>query len=104
MSRVMLWSTLAGCGLLAVLPFTSERIMPGVRRHPELAGALLVDRNIARWLAVDVFHLLGYRLVRKRDEELVVSQHAWDMTAPDEIRVLSSSDLADQPIAERAQA
>lgn len=35
--------------------------LPGVRRHPEIAGALLVDRRIARWLVREVFHFLGYR-------------------------------------------
>jgi len=35
--------------------------LPGVRRHPELAGSFLVDRNVARWAALELFHLLGFR-------------------------------------------
>jgi len=36
-------------------------LLPGVRRHPELAGSFLVDRRVARFLALDLFHLLGFR-------------------------------------------
>lgn len=35
--------------------------LPGVRRHPERPSAFSVDRSRARWLALQVFHLLGYR-------------------------------------------
>lgn len=35
--------------------------LPGVERHPEVAGAFLVDRRTARWLALELFHLLGFR-------------------------------------------
>ena len=35
--------------------------LPGVRRHPELPGVFEVDRTRARWLALQVFHLLGFR-------------------------------------------
>lgn len=35
--------------------------LPGVRRHPEQTGVFLVDRAKARWLALQLFHLLGYR-------------------------------------------
>lgn len=37
-------------------------LLPGVRRHPELANTLLVDRKVARFLAPQVFHLLGFRV------------------------------------------
>jgi succinylglutamate desuccinylase len=37
-------------------------LLPGVRRHPEMASTLLVDRHVARFLAPQVFHLLGYRV------------------------------------------
>jgi len=37
------------------------RWLPGVRVHRELDDAYLVSRRIARWLAPEIFHLLGYR-------------------------------------------
>jgi len=37
--------------------------LPGVRRHPQLARSYRVDRRWARWLALELFHLLGFRRV-----------------------------------------
>ncbi|MBT8478218.1 MAG: succinylglutamate desuccinylase/aspartoacylase family protein [Gemmatimonadetes bacterium] len=37
------------------------RWLPGIHAARRRADVLIVDRRIARWLAVDVFHLLGYR-------------------------------------------
>jgi succinylglutamate desuccinylase len=37
------------------------RLLPGVQRHPELAGSFLVDRRVARVAALQLFHLLGFR-------------------------------------------
>lgn len=41
-----------------------ERVLhwlPGVRRHPELPKSFIVDRKIARFVAPQLFHLLGFR-------------------------------------------
>lgn len=35
--------------------------LPGVSRHPSEAGSYVVDTRRARWLALQVFHLLGFR-------------------------------------------
>ncbi len=39
-------------------------LLPGVRRDPNDAATLIVDRRVARWLTVEVFHLLGFRKER----------------------------------------
>ena len=47
-----------------VRPWRLERFLhwlPGVRRHPDQEGAFIIDRRIARWEALQVFHLLGFR-------------------------------------------
>jgi succinylglutamate desuccinylase len=46
-------------------------LLPGVHRHPELLDTLVVDRNVARFFAPQLFHLLGYR-VRTADGDLEV--------------------------------
>jgi hypothetical protein len=46
------------------------RFFPGVRRDPERAGELVVDRRIARWFTVEILHLFGYRW-RAREGERV---------------------------------
>jgi succinylglutamate desuccinylase len=35
--------------------------LPGVKRHPRVPGAVLVQTRVARWGVREVFHLLGYR-------------------------------------------
>ncbi len=51
-------------------------LLPGVRRHPERAGAFVVDRRVARWYALEIFHLLGFRRLGAGGPELVVSRRS----------------------------
>ncbi len=44
--------------------------LPGVKRHPELAGAFHIDRASARWFALQVFHLLGFRRYARTETTL----------------------------------
>ena len=53
-------------------------LLPGVRRHPERPGAFAVDRRVARWVALEIFHLLGFRRQSDDGRELVVSRRAGD--------------------------
>jgi len=46
--------------------------LPGVRRDPALPGALVANRTVARWYALELFHLLGYRKHLEEDKRLVV--------------------------------
>jgi succinylglutamate desuccinylase len=39
--------------------------LPGVRRHPTLPDALVVNRIVARWAVRELFHLLGYKRIEK---------------------------------------
>jgi len=51
-------------GLRSMRVSSLARWLPGIhpaRRRPDV---LIVDRRVARWLTVDVFHLLGYRKSR----------------------------------------
>lgn len=53
--------------------------LPGVRRHPELPAAYRVNRRVARWYALDVFHLLGFRRLAEIDGGLVVARRLHDL-------------------------
>lgn len=58
-----------------------ERVLhwlPGVRRDPELPGTYVVDRHRARWLALEVFHLLGFRRVEMDADSLTMTRRLWD--------------------------
>jgi len=46
--------------------------IPGVAPHPELPGGFTVDRRIARWGALEIFHLLGFRRHGPADRFLVL--------------------------------
>ncbi len=48
--------------------------LPGVSRHPALPDALSVDRRVARFFVLEIFHLLGYRRHRDDGKRLMVSR------------------------------
>jgi succinylglutamate desuccinylase len=49
-------------------------LLPGVRRHPELAHTLIVDPKVARVLVVEIFHLFGFRKHRAEGDRLVFTR------------------------------
>ena len=56
--------------------------LPGIQRHPELPAALLVNPRVARWLTMDILHLLGYRKSRREGDMLIVSRRMYDYRSP----------------------
>lgn len=53
--------------------------LPGVHRHPELPATYFVDRHVARWFAMELFHLLGFRRREEIDGRLVVTRRPHDL-------------------------
>lgn len=53
-------------------------LLPGVRRHPYMAHALVVDRRIARWRTVEIFHLLGFRRMVEQGPDIIMSRRHFD--------------------------
>ena len=49
-------------------------LLPGVERDPDRATRLVVDRQAARLVPLEVFHLFGYRRVRERSGALTVER------------------------------
>ncbi len=47
-------------------------LLPGVERHPTIADAFVVDRHTARWLARELFHLLGFRRASSGEDRYLV--------------------------------
>ncbi|MAW61737.1 MAG: aspartoacylase [Planctomycetes bacterium] len=56
--------------------------LPGVRRHPDKPGHLLVNTRVARFYPVQIFHLLGYRKRRPEGDLQVVSRRQHDLVRP----------------------
>jgi hypothetical protein len=53
-------------------------LLPGVRTHPYMAGAVIVDRRMARWYTVEIFHLLGFRREVEQGHSLILSRRHFD--------------------------
>ena len=58
------------------------RVLPGVWRHPLDAESLVVNTRVARFFPLQIFHLLGFRKERWRDNQLVVSRRRHDTKSP----------------------
>jgi len=54
--------------------------LPGIRRHPDNPDALVVNRTVARWYALQVLHLLGFRREVDLGDTLVVHRRRIDVT------------------------
>jgi succinylglutamate desuccinylase len=50
------------------------RLLPGVSRHPRYQETLVVNTWVARFMPLELFHLLGYRKRRWRGRYLVVTR------------------------------
>lgn len=78
-ARVWLWFS----GVLRRLRFAEiVRVLPGVWLHPTDAESLVVNTGIAKFFPLQVFHLLGFRKRRWRDNQLVVSRRKHDTKSP----------------------
>jgi hypothetical protein len=47
-------------------------LLPGIRKHPVRPGVLVVDQRVARWYALQLMHLLGFRRYREEGNTLLV--------------------------------
>jgi succinylglutamate desuccinylase len=71
------WLTLSA----AMRRYRLERflhLLPGVRKHPERVGAFIVNRRIARFLTLQLFHLLGFQRVGPVGRYVVLHRRAHD--------------------------
>jgi succinylglutamate desuccinylase len=58
------------------------RFLPGVRPHPRRDDAYIVDTRIARLFPLELFHLLGFRKLRRVRDRLVVARRKFDLEGP----------------------
>ena len=49
-------------------------LLPGVHRDHDRPGTLRIDRRVARFYALEIFHLAGYRKKRIEGDQLVVTR------------------------------
>ena len=53
-------------------------LLPGVRKHEERPGAFTVDRDIARFLTLELFHLLGFKRIGPAGRYVVLARRSHD--------------------------
>lgn len=58
------------------------RFLPGVKQDPGDSDSFTVDTRVARIFPLQIFHLLGFRKRRWKDEKLVVSRRKHDSKSP----------------------
>lgn len=56
--------------------------LPGIRRSSDDPGALVVNRRVARWYALQILHLLGFRKEVEVGRTLVVHRRRFDVRRP----------------------
>lgn len=68
--------------------------LPGIRKLPERDDALVVDQRIARWYALQLLHLLGFRKHLEHGDELVVVRRRFDRAPAPEVHLPAGAPLA----------
>ena len=53
-------------------------LLPGVHPNPALAESFTIDRRYARWFALEIFHLLGFRRPGEAGRYVVMARRAHD--------------------------
>lgn len=70
-------------GVLRRLRFAEiVHFFPGVSRHPTEPESLVVNTRVARFFPLQIFHVLGFRKRRWRDNQLIVSRRKHDTKSP----------------------
>ncbi len=57
-------------------------LLPGVKRKKGEDNTYLIDKNIARWRTLSLFHLLGYRKVTNDGHYITVKRRPYDRKFP----------------------
>lgn len=74
----MFWLNLSAT--LRKLKFESLlTLLPGVNRDPQEKHTLVVNKRIARFLAMEIFHLLGFRSKKRLENEIRFSRREYDV-------------------------
>ena len=55
------------------------KALPGVRPDSDDEFTLVVNRRVARFLSVEIFHLLGYRTKQRTEDKLRISKREYDV-------------------------
>ncbi len=57
-------------------------LLPGIRKQKEFPNCYVINRRVARFFLIPVFHLLGYRKVIRHDTLYIVKRRPFDWKQP----------------------
>ena len=61
--------------------------LPGVRRLNRNNNILMINKRIARWYVIELFHLLGYRRKFQKDNHIIFMKREYDVESPKSLRI-----------------
>lgn len=61
---------------------SAMHVLPGVRKSPDDPDVFEINTRVARLFPLQIFHLLGFRKRRWRNDKLVVSRRKFDTESP----------------------
>ena len=57
-------------------------LLPGIKRDPKEKNILLVNLKIAKFFTTEIFHLLGFRQMKKRANKVAFIKRKYDLEVP----------------------
>ena len=57
-------------------------LLPGIKKHPRIDSALVMNTQIARWFGLELFHLLGYRKISREGAKMLLIKRKFDLKTP----------------------
>lgn len=68
-------------------------LMPGIATHPTQLDTLVVDRRVARWLVLEIFHLFGFRRSGEANGKLLFTRRRPEFRGIAKVDLLSGPDV-----------
>ncbi len=63
--------------------FRVAPLLPGIKKNPANPLELVINKRVARWLVIEILHLLGYRKKRQEGDCLIVTGRKYDLADPE---------------------
>jgi len=61
------------------------RMLPGVRRHSDNRDVLIVKNRSSDWYPLELFHMLGFRKMRRKGDDILLIRRRFDLMPPPRI-------------------
>ena len=66
------------------------RLLPGIKRHPSIPDAFIVNKKVAVIFPVKIFHLFGYRKIIDKGDTFIALRRRYDYKGPSHSELLDN--------------